>query len=291
MRIIAFVSDIHGNLPALEAVANDMAQQGVQEVVNLGDSLSGPLLARETAHWLMSQSSASRPSPTWLHIAGNHDRQLLEAVKRLEQPSSVPDPTDSDHLAALAIDDTALAWVQTLPASTRLDLLDGRWQNEVLGPDVALCHGSPRSDTEYLLDTPDGESMRLANIEELEHRLAQRIAAHITLLACGHSHIPRSLALPRSGGLMLQLLNPGSVGLPAYDDDTPYPGSYYHRAENGSPDARYAIASQAILGGPWTIALRAVPYDFEPMARLAEQNGRHDWAYALRTGRMPRIPS
>lgn len=290
MRIIAFVSDIHGNLPALEAVANDLAHQGAQGVVNLGDALSGPLLARETAHWLMRQSSPSRPSPPWLHIAGNHDRQLLEAVKRLGQPPFAPDPTDGDDLAALAIDETALAWVRTLPASTRQDLLEGHWQNETLGPDVAVCHGSPRSDTEYLLDTPDGESMRLANTEELENRLAQRLPAHITLLACGHSHVPRSLALPRAGATVLQLLNPGSVGLPAYDDDTPYPSSRYHRAENGSPDARYAIASQSTAGGPWTIALRAVPYDFEPMARLAEQNGRPDWAHALRTGRMPRPP-
>jgi len=291
MHSIAFVSDIHGNLPALEAVAADLATQSVSVVVNLGDALSGPLLPQETAHWLMRQGSTSHPAPPWLHIAGNHERQLLAAVQRLGESAPVPDPSNGDHLAALALDAAALAWVRALPASTRLDLLEGRWQGAVLGPNVALCHGSPRHDTEYLLDTPDGESMRLADRAELETRLAQRIPAHITLLACGHSHLPRSVALPRLGGSMLQLLNPGSVGLPAYDDDTPYPGSTYHRVENGSPDARYAIASQATPGGPWTMALRAVPYDFEPMARLAEQNRHPDWAHALRTGRMPRAPS
>ncbi|MDM7463379.1 MAG: metallophosphoesterase family protein, partial [Tepidimonas taiwanensis] len=53
MRTIAFVSDIHGNLPALQAVAADIARQGVQVVVNLGDAFSGPLLAAETARWLI----------------------------------------------------------------------------------------------------------------------------------------------------------------------------------------------------------------------------------------------
>jgi len=41
---IAFVSDIHGNLAALDAVIADIARRGVHEVVNLGDTLSGPLL-------------------------------------------------------------------------------------------------------------------------------------------------------------------------------------------------------------------------------------------------------
>jgi predicted phosphodiesterase len=66
---IAVVSDIHGNLAAIEAVAADIRRRGVDTVVNLGDSLSGPLLPRETAQFLMGQG--------WTHIAGNHERQLL----------------------------------------------------------------------------------------------------------------------------------------------------------------------------------------------------------------------
>jgi predicted phosphodiesterase len=291
MRSIAFVSDIHGNLPALQAVALDIARVGVQAVVNLGDALSGPLLARDTAHWLIQQSLCNDNPTPWLHIAGNHERQLLAAVEQLAQPARVLNPTDSDHLAALEMDDNALAWVRALPHPTRPDLLEGRWRPDLLGPEVALCHGSPRHDTEYLLDTPHGEHMRIASIDELQARLAQRIPDHITLLVCGHSHLPRALGLPRHGAPALQLLNPGSVGLPAFDDDTPYPASRYHRVENGSPDARYAIASQATTGGRWTVALRNVPYNPESMARLAEQNGCPDWAHALRSGRMPGAPS
>ena len=66
---LAIVSDIHGNLAALEAVAADIRRQGVDQTVNLGDSLSGPLLPLETAQWLMSQG--------WLSLAGNHERQIL----------------------------------------------------------------------------------------------------------------------------------------------------------------------------------------------------------------------
>src|SRR3990167_5824106 len=66
---IAVLSDIHGNLPALLAVVVDFRRRGVDQVVNLGDSLSGPLLPKETAHYLMAQNC--------VQLAGNHERQVL----------------------------------------------------------------------------------------------------------------------------------------------------------------------------------------------------------------------
>ena len=84
----------------------------------------------------------------------------------------------------------------------------------------------------------------------------------------------------------LLILNPGSVGLPAFDDDHPYPQSPFHRIETGSPDARYAIAEK--VSGGWTCQLLSLPYDHEAMAQLALRHGRPDWTHALRTGRMPR---
>ncbi|CAN7412416.1 metallophosphoesterase [Phenylobacterium sp. LjRoot219] len=65
MRFAA-VSDIHGNLPALEAVIADIGAQGVTEVVNLGDSLSGPLWPVETAGRLIALG--------WPSLAGNPSR-------------------------------------------------------------------------------------------------------------------------------------------------------------------------------------------------------------------------
>jgi hypothetical protein len=76
------------------------------------------------------------------------------------------------------------------------------------------------------------------------------------------------------------IVNPGSVGLPAYDDDRPHP----HLVESGSPHARYAILSKE--GDGWAAELLSVEYDWEQAARDAEANGRTDWSRALRTGRV-----
>lgn len=76
------------------------------------------------------------------------------------------------------------------------------------------------------------------------------------------------------------IVNPGSVGLPAYDDVHPVA----HRVETGSPHARYAVAERQ--GGIWSTSLIAIPYDWETAARVAQARGRGDWAVALRTGRI-----
>jgi len=76
------------------------------------------------------------------------------------------------------------------------------------------------------------------------------------------------------------VLNPGSVGWPAYDDDHPHP----HVIEAGTPHARYAIADDR--AGTWAAEFRAVSYDWDGAARIAEGNDRLDVARALRTGRI-----
>jgi predicted phosphodiesterase len=263
---LAFVSDIHGNLAALEAVIADLEQRQVDQVVNLGDTLSGPLLPQETAQRL-------RALP-WRHVAGNHERQVLSLPLHRQNPS--------DAYTSAQLSPENRDWIQTHAAPCASDLHQGQRWADRLGTDVALCHGSPRSDIEYLLETPVGQEARLATEEEIEERLDGRVAARIGLLACGHSHVARAVRL--ASGLLI--LNPGSVGLAAYDDDHPYPQSSYHRIETGSPDARYAIAEK--VSGSWSCQLLSVPYDHEAMAQLADQRGRPDWARALRTGRMPR---
>lgn len=75
----AVLSDIHGNLPALQAVLADMHDRGVRHAVNLGDILSGPLWPAETADLLMGLNL-----PT---IAGNHERQLLACQNKPGGPS------------------------------------------------------------------------------------------------------------------------------------------------------------------------------------------------------------
>lgn len=241
---IAFVSDIHGNLPALQAVVADITRRGVDRVVNLGDSLSGPLLPEETAQFLMAQD--------WLHLGGNHERQLLDRpVERM---------SGSDAFTRTRLSAPTLAWITALSPVHRLD------------DEVLLCHGSPRSDLEYLLETVRPQGFGLASAADIAER---RGVTPARLIACGHSHIPRALRAA-DGCLML---NPGSVGRPAFDASEPFP----YRAETGNPDARYAIAERD-PAGVWHAGLHAVPYDHMAMATLAGNHGFPRWAVQLATG-------
>lgn len=242
---IAVLSDIHGNLLALEAVLRDLAPRQVDTIVNLGDSLSGPLQPSETAAFLMAQP--------WVQLAGNHERQLLDFAPGRRGAS--------DRHAHSRLSDEAFEWMAGLQPAL------------LLNEDVFLCHGTPRSDREYFLDTVDPPRVRAATPDEIDARLGSVSTA---VVVCGHTHIPRTVR-SRSGQL---LVNPGSVGLQAYEDDNPV----HHVVENHSPDARYAIVEKT--GGTWQAQLLAVPYDHAGAAELARQRGRPDWEVALLFGRM-----
>jgi putative phosphoesterase len=242
---IAIVADIHGNLPALEAVVRDIGRRGVDTVVNLGDSLSGPLLPLETAQFLMDSD--------WVHLAGNHERQLLTQGNGQRGAS---DEFTHSQLAAKEFD-----WISSLRPS------------KLYTSEVLLCHGTPCSDAEYLLETVEPTHVRAATRHEVDTRLGQ---VDVELIACGHSHVPRSVRA-YTGQL---IVNPGSVGLPAYDDIHPYP----HVIETGSPDARYAIVER--LANMWVCTLVAVPYAYQDMVKLSLARQRTDWARALASGYM-----
>ncbi len=242
---IAAISDIHGNLEALDAVLADIARHGVDVTVNLGDIVSGHLQPRATAARLMALDL-----PT---IRGNHERQLLGDVARMGA---------SDAYAREQLLPAQLAWIAALPASLRLR------------QDVLLVHGTLTSDLVYFLDSVTPQGSRAATPDEVAERAG---AVDAALILCGHTHMPRQLRLA-DGRLVV---NPGSVGLQAYDDEHGYP----HVMENGTPHARYAIAEQG-ADGAWTAHFHAVEYDWDKAARLALANGRPDWVRPLRTGRV-----
>ena len=263
---IAIVSDIHGNLPALEAVWAEIVRAAPSLVVNLGDIASGPLWPRETVQWLRAREAAE--PGRWRTIAGNHERQALaDDIARMGA---------SDAYAARALGGDERAWLAALPAT--------HW----LLDDVLLCHGTPASDLAYFMETVipgfgvDGQrGVRPASQDELAARAAEmpagdiRSALSATLILCGHTHVARAMAVP--GGP--RVVNPGSVGLQAYDDLHPHP----HWIENGSPDARWALVERA-RHGHWHVQLRSTPYDWRAAAARAQANGRGDWADALATG-------
>jgi putative phosphoesterase len=196
---VALLSDIHGNLVALDAVLRDLAQQGADQVVCLGDlSLSGP-----QPHECVTCIRALG-CPT---VMGNCDADSL----RLRQPNLPRQPSRwgawvaaIDVWSAEALTDDDAAYLAALPMTVSIPL----------GPDVTLlcAHGSPRSFNHRLLPaTPAEQVAALVGAVEAQ------------ALASGHTHIPM---LRRLGPLTI--VNPGSIGLPLATDAT---GAIYNPAD------------------------------------------------------------
>lgn len=257
---LAVVSDIHGNLAALDAVLDDIAREGVDATLNLGDILSGPLQPCETADRLMALD--------WPTIAGNHERQLLRLRDRHGQNLR---PDTGDGYAALQLRPDQIDWLRALPPT------------RVFADEVLMVHGTPHSDLTYWLETvtPDAGThgspgIRPATVHEVTERRGDLPGWDtFTLALCGHSHTPRAVQV----GPCL-LVNPGSVGQPGFDDDH----GHRHVVHTGAPHARYALLERR--GAGWQVALKAVPYAAAPQARLAAERGFPAWATALSGGWM-----
>jgi len=239
---IAVLSDIHGNSWALEKVMQDIKCRNISLVLNLGDTFYGPLDPAGTFDLLRYWKIIS--------VAGNEDRMINER--------GLPNPTL--EFVTKEIPDEAFIWLSDLPKIT------------FYGPDMILFHGTPASDSEYLLESPDASGTHprpAVEISRMINGFKQR------LIFCGHSHIQRTVAVGAQ-----TIINPGSVGCPAFEDNFPL----YHRIENFSNFARYSIVEwndDKIL-----VDQIALQYDSEPAVRCAEKNNRPDWARWLKTGRV-----
>jgi predicted phosphodiesterase len=244
----AALSDIHGNRWALEEVLEDVRRRGIEDIVGLGDSLYGPLDPRGTAGILMEMNPPA--------VRGNEDRIITDP------PRGAPESQTLDFVRR-NLEPDHISWLAGLPPT------------RVVHDEIFLCHGTPKRDDEYLLHsvTESGAVPRTAgDLAGMLEGIGQRV------VLCGHDHVPRVVRLP--GGRMV--VNPGSVGCPAFSDDRPFP----HDMENGAPHARYAVVSKDT--GGWRAEIITVPYDWEAAARTAESNGRPDWAVWLRTGQVTR---
>jgi predicted phosphodiesterase len=212
----AILYDVHGNLPALEAVLADA--RGADSYVLGGDyALFGPFPADAVA------ALQALPNATW--IRGNVERWTAH-----------PDQAPEDELVQEAIeacraalDARSVAELDALPEQL---VIDG----------VRYCHASPLSDMRSFMPEPtDDEDELLAGTRE------QR-------LIFGHTHL--QFRRTRSDGV--ELLNPGSVGLPM----------------DGDPRAAYAF-----VDGEGEVELRRVEYDRDQaIAGLRERYGDAPWA-------------
>ena len=158
----------------------DIQRLGITDIVNLGDCVSGPLEAAKTADRLIPLNL-----PT---VRGNHDRYLMETPP-----------------AALGASD-AHAHAQLLPH--HLDWLRGLPLAMTYREEVFLCHATPGRDDRYWLEQVSVEGhVHLRPQEDIE---ALAVGVEQPLILCGHSHVPRVVAL--SHGRLV--VNPGSVGCP-----------------------------------------------------------------------------
>ncbi len=200
MRIAALY-DIHGNLPALEAVLQEVRQTAVDQIVVGGDVVPGPM-PRETltrlldldvpVHFIygngelavLAQMSATDPSKVtyWGTTSGEPLPEPLREVVRWTA-QQLP---DYERLLA--------GW----PKAIRLDIPE-------FG-EVLFCHATPRDENEiFLRSTP--EQVLLPIFEPLD----------VSLVVCGHTHMQFDRTIGR-----IRVVNAGSVGMPFGE-----PGAYW----------------------------------------------------------------
>jgi putative phosphoesterase len=190
MRIAALY-DIHGNLPALEAVLDEVRRERIDQIVVGGDVFPGPL-AVEALELLLAQTVAVQ----FLH--GNGDRVVLDLAEGRETDPIPADRRPPVDWVAQQLRPEHRRLLRSWPDTIRLRV-DG------IG-EVLFCHASPRNDTDIFT--------RLTSEERLRPLFAD-VAAD--LVVCGHTHMQfdRTIAGTR-------VVNAGSVGMPFGE-----PGAYW----------------------------------------------------------------
>ncbi|MEQ9401409.1 MAG: metallophosphoesterase family protein [Longimicrobiales bacterium] len=180
---VAALYDIHGNLPALEAVLAVVRDEGVDEVVVGGDVLPGPM----PAGCLAALAALDLPVR---YLRGNGEADVL-ATRSGDVPARVP-----ERVRPL------LEWTVDAVPDAALDRV-ASWPGTVPGRIVGLgsvlfCHATPRDDNElFTRETPEA---RLRPVVE---------GPGTDVVVCGHTH----MAFDREVGAV-RVVNAGSVGLP-----------------------------------------------------------------------------
>jgi predicted phosphodiesterase len=191
MRVAA-IYDVHGNLPALDAVLAELDAEGAADVVLVGGDVAAGPLPGATLERLRGLGDRAR------FLRGNADRELVERFdggpgggadvweRRADWAAGELTRPQRDFLAAL-------------PTTIALEV-------EGLGRTL-FCHGSPRSDEEILTRLTDD-----ARLGEALAEVAERV------VVCGHTHVQ----FDRRAG-PARVVNAGSVGMP-YERE---PGAYW----------------------------------------------------------------
>jgi len=180
---VAAIYDIHGNLPALEAVLAVIRRLRVELVIVGGDVLPGPM-PRETLDLLRELDLPKQ------FIRGNGDREVLTRMQGMENSDLPESVRAAIHWNAEQLQQEDADFIATWPLTFRLEV-------EGLGA-VLFCHATPRNDTEIFT--------RLTTEDWLGPVFAE---AEASLVVCGHTHMQFDRMIGKT-----RVMNAGSVGMP-----------------------------------------------------------------------------
>ncbi|HEX7746551.1 MAG TPA: metallophosphoesterase family protein [Micromonosporaceae bacterium] len=178
---VAVLSDIHGVLPALDAVLAEPDVSAADRIVVTGDIASGPQPVE-----VLDRLTGVGDRVSW--VRGNADRELV----RIRAGEEFPFPDEVTPWAAAQLRPDQVARLAALPLSVTLPVRG-------LG-DVLFCHATPRDDEEVVL-----VDSRLDRWAEVFGGLPDEV----TTIVCGHTHMPYTRFAHRR-----LVVNPGSVGMP-----------------------------------------------------------------------------
>ncbi len=235
---IAIISDIHGNMQALEAVLADIKKGNCEKIFCLGDlAMAGPepIKAIETIKTLQEEGKLEVIQGNTDEMIGNFSDEILQRVRK-----------HAPIMANALVND-----VQIIPEELRQYLKDlaPQMDLEIEGVKVLLVHGSPRKNDENIM--PD---MPIDKIEE--------IVADVNsdLIFCGHTHLPCGYQTSKKQ----TIVNDGSVGRPF----TPEPKACYVVAD--FKDKSFQIQHKFVEYDRDTASQILAKRDFEGAGKLAQ---------------------
>jgi predicted phosphodiesterase len=233
---IAFLSDIHANLEALQSVVQDLQSRQIDQIWSLGDLVGYSCLPRETLAFLRQLGVRS--------VQGNHD---LMAIGRLE-----PDQCGPNARAAIL-------WTRNILTHDEKDYLASLPSHAVIDSEL-LCLHSRFNDPVGYLWRPE-QYIR-------QHRLIKDAHPSVRLCFTGHTHIPGVVEVGANGRVRWHY--PGTITLQRSRFYFINPGSVGH-PRDGDERASYAIYD----GWTHTVSFHRVAYDHGAVAAGNARHGVH----------------
>jgi putative phosphoesterase len=243
---LAIISDIHGNLVALEAVLADIAQQGCDQIICLGDVIEDGPYPRECLHRIYDLGCET--------VMGNTDERMLKFHGQTPDLSVENVSHQRNFWSANQLTESDCELIAQFKPFLKLELV--RF-------DLIAYHGSPKSNTDPIVQSTSSE--------ELDAFFAGHTAS---LFVGGHTHRPFCI-----NHFEVQVINPGSVGLPYRVPSNGFVGKYPKNIKEFRPLlAEYAMLEVQENG--LSIDLRQVRVDQERLRESVEQSsmpGKSEW--------------